>query len=438
MPPLAARARIRPRARRNIAAGALPLALALASACAPTPEVRGFAAGEYPQRLSDWGLIQRHGNRLLLGGGVVPYDVNTPLFSDYALKLRTVWMPAGSRAQYADDAAYTFPPGTLISKTFFYPLTDGLAQAREGWDGDLGKLDLARTQLMETRLLVRHEQGWDALAYQWRGDEAWLDITGSLMPLQLAQDGTVRKTHYIVPSRGECARCHATGAAGAEVLPIGTTTRQLNRGYGNGSENQIEAWRRRGWLDDAPPPSHWAQNANWSEPGTPGAQTDHLEHLARSYLDANCGHCHNPLGPANSTGLWLHRNATSPRRLGLCKPPIAAGQGTGGHSHSITPGAPDLSILAFRMATTDPAARMPELGRTLVHQQGLAVVSDWIASLPGECNASGRGVATPQLRQQLDGGDDQTDGRYALADHPLDQPHLQLRHVVPERPLELR
>ena len=389
---------------RNIAAGALPLALALASACTPTPEVRSFAAGEYPQRLSDWGLIRRHGDRLVLGRGVVPYDVNTPLFSDYALKLRTVWMPAGASAQYADNAAYTFPPGALISKTFFYPLTDGLAQAREGWDGDLGKLDLARTQLMETRLLVRHEQGWDALAYQWRGDEAWLNITGGLIPLQLAQDGNLRKTHYIVPSRSECARCHATGEAGAEVLPIGTTTRQLNRGYGNGPENQIEAWRRRGWLDAAPPPSHWAQNANWTDRELLGAQTDHLGHLARSYLDANCGHCHNPLGPANTTGLWLHQNAPSLRRLGLCKPPIAAGQGTGGHSYSITPGAPDRSILAFRMATTNPAARMPELGRTLVHQQGLTVVSDWIASLPGECNAPGQGAALRRLGQAAKNG----------------------------------
>ena len=387
------------RALRNMAGSALLAGLALASGCTPTPEVRRFAAGEYPQRLSEWGVIRRYGDRLVLGSGGAPYDVNTPLFSDYALKLRTLWMPAGADARYADDAAYAFPAGALISKTFFYPLTDGMAQAREGWDGDLDKLDLAQTQLVETRLLVRQEQGWDALTYLWRGDEAWLNITGDLIPLRLVQDGAVRDLNYIVPSRNECARCHATGQAGAAILPIGITTRQLNRGYGEGPGNQIEAWRGRGWLADAPPPTDRAQNANWTDREALSAQPAQLQRLARSYLDVNCGHCHNPLGPADTTGLWLHHKAPSLRRLGLCKPPIAAGQGTGGHRYSITPGAPDASILVFRMATTHPAARMPEIGRTLVHQQGLAVISDWIASLPGECHEPAYGGALLKTSQ---------------------------------------
>ena len=106
---------------------------------------------------------------------------------------------------------------------------------------------------------------------------------------------------------------------------------------------------------------------------------------ARAYLDANCGHCHSPTGAADTSGLFLDSNTLSTRALGICKPPIAAGQGTGGRAYSIVPGAPDDSIIVFRMATDDPGTRMPELGRSLVHTEGVALVADWITELQGEC-----------------------------------------------------
>ena len=56
---------------------------------------------------------------------------------------------------------------------------------------------------------------------------------------------------------------------------------------------------------------------------TPAAK---LEDRARAYLDVNCGHCHNPKGPADTSGLWLDAAHHDPRRLGLCKPPVAAGR----------------------------------------------------------------------------------------------------------------
>ena len=366
---------------RATASFALCCGLSVLGACAPTPEVRLHASGEYPQRLSDWGLVERRGDRLVLGEGVLPYDVNTPLFADYAQKLRAVWLPPGQSGRFDADQAYALPVGTLISKTFFYPNVGGVAQAVEGWDGAVEALDLARTSLVETRLLVRQPEGWEALAYVWRGSEAWLSITGAIIPLRLAFEGggTARTVNYMVPSRNQCASCHVTGQDGDALLPIGLTTRQLNRGYGGGPGNQIAHWQALGWLDGAPPATEWARNADWSSPGEP------LAGLARSYLDANCGHCHNPAGRADTTGLWLNAHHDTLRRLGLCKPPIAAGQGTGGRRYSIVPGQPDDSILVFRMADDDPATRMPEIGRSIVHQRGLAVVADWIAALPNEC-----------------------------------------------------
>ena len=350
----------------------------LVAGCAQPPPVQFHTPDDYPKRLSNWGVIEKQGNRLVLGENVTAYDINTPLFSDYALKLRTLWMPAGTSAGFAARDSYAMPAGTIISKTFFYPLHSGLAQATRGWDGDIGALNLARNRVIETRLLVKQASGWDAVPYIWRGDDAWLTLTGDLQSFDLeTPDGKVL-LHYIVPTRNDCASCHATGRDG-ELDTIGIKTRHLNRGYHGDPNNQLEDWLRRGLLTGAPAPSTWARNADWRLGNEP------VDHRARSYLDTNCGHCHNPQSATDTSGLWLDYQDHPPRRMGLCKPPIAAGRGTGGRAWSIAPGDPDASILTFRMATTDPGMRMPETGRTLPHTEAIATVSDWVASLGGEC-----------------------------------------------------
>ena len=87
----------------------------------PPAQVHYFPRGK-PPKLSDWRVLEVSGGELKLNTGVVPYDLNTPLFSDYAHKLRTVWMPPGTSATYASDASFDFPVGTIVSKTFYYPL----------------------------------------------------------------------------------------------------------------------------------------------------------------------------------------------------------------------------------------------------------------------------------------------------------------------------
>ena len=68
-----------------------PLALALLStACQRVPAPVNFIAEGKPEKLSDWHVVERSGQRLQLNAGVLPYDLNTPLFSDHAHKLRTI------------------------------------------------------------------------------------------------------------------------------------------------------------------------------------------------------------------------------------------------------------------------------------------------------------------------------------------------------------
>src|SRR5579862_6747328 len=95
-------------------AGALCLSLCAASLAAC------HSSSELPSRLSDWDQLSVHSGRLVLAKGVVPFDLNTPLFSDYAHKLRTVWLPRGTHAERVGNTI-RFPVGTVLTKTFFYP-----------------------------------------------------------------------------------------------------------------------------------------------------------------------------------------------------------------------------------------------------------------------------------------------------------------------------
>lgn len=360
-------------------------------ACGGAPRsVQHFAPEAYPAHLSDWGVLSVADDRLALSEGFLPYDLNTPLFSDYAHKLRAAWLPPGRHASYSADDVFGFPVGTILSKTFYYPRAaapEGALLRSEDNSSDFigADLDLHKVRLIETRLLVRQQSGWDALTYVWDAaqQEATLEIAGDIKRLDMVtSDGAIQQVHYVIPTRNECANCHATEHASGKIHPIGLAARHLNKPYehyADGAAPQLQRWVERGYLDhsadDAPANALWRAGA-----------TDDIEHRARSYLDVNCGHCHNPKGAADTSGLFLHAGETSPRRLGVCKPPIAAGRGTGGRHVSIMPGKPDESIMIYRVNDTDPGIMMPELGRMTVHEEGVALLRHWVESLPGVCS----------------------------------------------------
>ena len=346
---------------------------------APTPT---FHETENPPLLSDWGMVVAQEDALLVNKNVTPYDLATPLFSDYALKLRTVWTPENEPAQYDATDAFDFPVGTVITKTFYYP--------RKGDDVGLGappalserSLPLSDYRLVETRILVRRADGWDALPYVWNDEQtdAVLKRVGDIKPMTLVRDDGDKETFaYLVPNQNQCAACHATNAETKEIQPIGLKARHLNKPSSySPAFNQLDHWVASGLLT-AEEAAAAPANADWRDQDAP------LAARARAYLDINCSHCHNPNGAADTSGLNLEPDAEGPA-LGLCKPPIAAGGGTGGRAFGIVPGAPDQSITLFRMETTDPAAMMPELGRALVHEEGVRLVRDWIAAMEGGCS----------------------------------------------------
>jgi len=328
--------------------------------------VRAHVEEPFPAKLSQWRLFTGEPATLTPNAGVVPYDLNTPLFSDYATKYRFVWMPAGTSATYNGDDAFDFPVGTIFSKTFAFR------------DADRG----GKQRIIETRLLVHAKSGWVGVPYVWNAaqTEATLEVDADPVKVNWVHPSGTRYTiDYMIPNTNQCKGCHDKSKV---MVPLGPKARNLNKdySYADGRANQLAYWTKVGYLKGAPPPQDAPRLAAWDDPAS-----STLDARARAYLEMNCGHCHNPQGPANTTGLYLTAAQADPMRLGLCKVPVSAGQGSGDLLFDVVQGKPEESILVHRMESTTPKIMMPELGRTMVHREGVELIRQWIASMQGGC-----------------------------------------------------
>jgi len=344
---------------------ALTGALLLTATGCATRQPRQEALAQPFQRLSQYALFVGDAAAQEPAPGVIPYDLNSALFSDYADKLRFIKLPAGTHATYRDDDVFDFPIGTLIAKTFAYP--------RDARDRSQGR------RLIETRILKREPDGWVGLPYVWNDaqTEASLDVAGDTVDVSwLHTDGKSRTDNYIIPNANQCKGCHKSGDT---MKPIGPKARHLNRdfAYADGAENQLARWSRLGELVGAPDPAKAPRLAVWDDDAS-----GTLDARARAWLEINCAHCHHPEGPARNSGLDLLASQQRPTAFGVFKPPVAAGLGSGGLEYDVVPGQPDRSILVYRISSTHPSVMMPELGKRLVHEEGVALVRQWIAAMP--------------------------------------------------------
>ena len=356
--------------------------------CSPVQKQRQvtlFETGEFPAQLSQWGLLYESNGRLVTNSRVIPYDLKSSLFTDYAQKFRTVYVPPGQTGTVIDDEL-VLPVGSILSKTFYYPVSDGALQSKEltqvARSADQPGLRLDEIQLIETRLLVHLDKGWVGLPYVWNaaGTEAILEIAGVELDLSLETDQGTQAVRYVVPDFNQCQGCHIEDLTAGNMTPIGFKARHIDKHYEylQGAGDQLVYLAAQGVIDQRPQAAY-ASSVDWEN------EQAGLDDRARSYLDINCGHCHNPTGAADTSGMFLTRDTIEKLRLGVCKPPVAAGQGTGGRPVGISPGHPERSIMTYRMASQDLGAMMPELGRSLVHQEGVELITDWIAGMPEGC-----------------------------------------------------
>lgn len=332
---------------------ALVAAAALLASAAPGPVAvndRVITAPGLPRKLSEFGFFNGTGvaqpSSQLIG-----YNLRTPLFSDYAEKQRFIYLPQGARVSADASGRLDFPVGSALIKTFGY-----------------GSESAFRP--IETRVLLRRAGGWEALPYVWNPDlgDAELKVAGTRLPMTATKPGGKRvEISYAVPNKNQCKECHSSAGA---VVPIGPMAANMN--LAPAAARDLSS--RIDWAG----PTRLGGGPIWNQPSSGS-----LDQRARAYLTVNCAHCHNPQGSASNSGLFLHAAAATDRAAtGIYKRPVAAGRGSGGREFAIWPGRPDQSIMIHRMASTEPGVAMPEVGRSMVHDEGVALIREWISSLP--------------------------------------------------------
>jgi uncharacterized repeat protein (TIGR03806 family) len=298
---------------------------------------------------------------------VVPYDLISPLFSDYATKHRYVFVPEGATITYSDTDAWEFPVGSILVKTFAYPLTAD----------ESGPLDL-----LETRLLYREPTGWKAMTYVYDATDtdASLTIAGDFIDVVAQTPSGLPIDVYRVPNENQCLECHKSFD---DPRHLGPSTRQLDRDhdYGQGPENQLDHLFAIGFFDKAPAPS--GERVRLADPFD--ASNPDLSYRARSYFDSNCAHCHTSGGNATPpSALDLRFAATEPGQpasnWGECVIPTSCSC-CPGKTHDVVPGDPDASIMPCRLASTAIDEKMPPFG-LFSHEEGVELIRAWIAAMP--------------------------------------------------------
>lgn len=320
----------------------------------------------YP-KLSDYNFFKSPISDQIPVYGVVPYEPISTLFSDYAQKKRFIWMPENVSATYGSDGeTLNFPVGTILIKNFYYE----------------NVLPNDSKKLLETRLMIKKENEWLFANYVWdeAQDEAFYDMEGHFVPITWNQNGETKEVNYRIPNGAECVTCHN----GTEIpLPIGTKPQNLNRNfnYEEGTRNQLEKLKDFGYLTDFP--SQIQTVVDYHD------TSQDLELRVRSYLDINCAHCHSQEGFCNYRAPRFAFNmTTNPANLGIC---VVPDEDISNHidanpTHIVKPGHSEESVMYYRLNTVQENIRMPLRGRTLIHEEGVEMIRQWIDGLDSNCN----------------------------------------------------
>ena len=319
-------------------------------------------------KLSDYKFFEGDIKNQIPSLNVIPYEPASSLFTDYASKKRFMWMPSGVKATYvADNKILDFPVGTVFIKTFYYTTIQ---------PGNT-------TKLIETRLMVRKSDGWKFYEYLWNDEQTDANLVagadflnGSSKTITFKKpNGEDITTDYRIPSDGECFACHKINEI---ATPIGVKPQNLNHNiaYNGVSKKILQKLVEQGYLDSYP--SSIVSTVDYTDASQP------LDLRVRSYIDINCAHCHQdqarcyyrpirfPFSQTNvDSNIGICLDADEPINLSIQK--------------VILPGNYYNSVLHYRISTNVENQRMPLLGRTIVHDEGVALIEQWINTLHN-CN----------------------------------------------------
>jgi uncharacterized repeat protein (TIGR03806 family) len=229
----------------------------------------------FESSLSAYNIFEGTPSNLIPSDDFELLELSSALFTDYSHKQRLVKVPEGTSISKLSEGSLDFPDGTILTKTFFY--------FNDERDTSLGK------RIIETRLEIKESGTWNIATYLWNESQtdATLTLDGHDTPVAWTNSyGKQRSTFYHVPTQNECMTCHQSSSA---MVPIGPTLLNLNKTVQrNGVEiNQLTHLQSMDLMESFSVeniPSmvdYNDKNASISDRG-------------RAYLAMNCAHCHNP------------------------------------------------------------------------------------------------------------------------------------------------
>jgi uncharacterized repeat protein (TIGR03806 family) len=298
--------------------------------------------------------------------GVIPYKPASELFTDYALKSRFVWLPNGTKATYTTDAeVLNLPVGSALIKTFYYN----------------NVLPTNATKIIETRVMIKKANGWIFAEYLWNDEQtdAILQTQGSTKPVSWTdQNNIVQSINYEIPDQTDCTTCHANNGINQ---PIGIKPQNLNNNfnYPSSQKNQLAKWIEFGYLENNLP-ANIVSTVDYKD------SSRSLNVRVRSYFDINCAHCHEVGGNAEymKTIRLAFNQTVNPSNMGVCIPPDILVPGID-RGFIIKPNNTNESTILYLLTTNQSNFKMPRIGRTIAHQEGIDLVTEWINSLEN-CN----------------------------------------------------
>ena len=328
---------------------------------------------EFPyDTLSEYNFFNGALNAKQPAYGVLPYEPISSLFTDYAVKERFVWVPLGEKASFdQNNKSLDFPTGSALIKIFYYN----------------NVLPENTTRIIETRVMVKTQNGWDFAEYVWNDaqTEAFLETTedGGYTEVNWLQEGQQKFVNYRIPAKQQCVICHTNDF---ETVPLGIKPQNINSflTYDDGPSNQLQKLIDFGYLEDALP-ENITTVVDWTD------ASKSLDQRAKSYLDINCANCHidGGQGDYRSIRLGYTNTLNNDENAGVCvdgDTPIPVGGGTF-ITKLIAPEDSEKSIIYYRMSVTgDEAYKMPQFGQSLVHTEALALMEDWINSINQSCD----------------------------------------------------
>lgn len=314
----------------------------------------GPPVAEPPRLLSQTGAFLDTA-KLSPSSTLLPYSVNSPLWTDGSAKQRWISVPSeGERVRYREQGEWDFPVGTVLVKHFALPVDDR---------------DPSKTKPVETRFFVHGEDGlYYGVTYRWNeaATDAELISKRENRRFQITgKDGKPRAQTWTFPSRSDCYTCHSTDAGSV----LGPRSHQF-------SAEQLESWNRLGLFGDSFGDHDPQTLARAVDPGNAHAS---LDERVKSYLDANCAHCHHPGGVAANFDATFGTPLSSQKLIrGMVNRPL-----TGPDDQIVSPGDTPHSVMLARLSVTG-AKQMPPIGKNVIDRKAVALIEDWIRSLDNE------------------------------------------------------